>query len=229
VDQRDRGHRIGSRVVELYNPSDIYPRSPRRPARRPAWRRATAADDLSRGGISPEETVAPADVDAYAAAANEWAASQPGDADDPETAAHRLYDLALTFQERSQLSEAHLLEQFQSTAGPLAGHLGDLIVIDDDDERLTLTGAGRIVAEVVPEGAEGAWRTLGTPEELVEFYDPTDVFGDVADAVAEAYPSVAPEMDDEDDAVEDAEDEQDEVDDEEDEEDEEDGAEDRGR
>ena len=155
----------GAELVELYNPSDIYAAFAEA-AREEAGLEPepTAADDLLNvAGIAPDETVAPADVDAYAAAANEWAASQPEDADDPETAAHRLYDLALTFQERSQLSEAHLLEQFQSTAASLAGHLGDLIVIDDDDERLTLTGAGRIVAEVVPEGAEGAWRTLGTP------------------------------------------------------------------
>ena len=29
--------------------------------------------------------------------------------------------------------------------------------------------------------------------EIVEFYDPTDVFGDLADALAEAFPTVAPE------------------------------------
>ena len=60
----------------------------------------------------------------------------------------------------------------------------------------------------MPEGEEGTWRPLTTPEEMVEFYDPTDVFGDVADAVAEAYPSVAPELDDEDDEL-DAEDDED--------------------
>jgi hypothetical protein len=194
-------------LVELYNPSDVYA------AFAEAAREAaglgpepTAADDLLNvAGISPEESVPPREQDAYAAAADEWAAAQPADADDPETAAHQLYDIALTYQERSQISEAHLLEQFQATVAGLAGHLGDLIVIDDDDERLTLTGAGRIVAEVVPEGAEGEWRKLGTPEELVEFYDPTDVFGDIADAVAEAYPAVAPELDDVED-VEDVED-----------------------
>ncbi|MCU0477506.1 MAG: hypothetical protein MUE92_01985 [Chloroflexi bacterium] len=190
-----------SELVELYNPSDVYA------AFTEAAREAagmgpepTAADDLLNvAGISPEETVPPREQDAYAAAADEWAAAQPADADDPETAAHQLYDIALTYQERSQISEAHLLEQFQATVAGLASHLGDLIVIDDDDERLTFTGAGRIVAEVVPEGAEGEWRKLGTPEELVEFYDPTDVFGDIADAVAEAYPAVAPELDDVDD------------------------------
>ena len=191
-----------SELVELYNPSDIYAAFAEA-AREAAGmdQEPTAADDLLNvAGISPEETVV-AD-DAYAAAADEWAATQPPDADDPESAAHRLYDLALTYQERSQVSEAHLLEQFEAAVAPLVGHLGDLIVIDDEDERLTLTGAGRLVAEVVPEGDEGTWRTLGTPEEMVEFYDPTDVFGDVADAVAEAYPAVAPEMDDEDDAAE---------------------------
>jgi hypothetical protein len=35
---------------------------------------------------------------------------------------------------------------------------------------------------------------LTNADELVEFYDPTDVFGDLADSLAEAYPSVAPEL-----------------------------------
>ena len=71
-------------------------------------------------------------------------------------------------------------------------------MIDDDDERLTLARSGHIRAEVEPEGDEGEWRKLTTPEELVEFYDPTDVFGDIADAIAEAYPAVAPELDESD-------------------------------
>lgn len=185
-----------SELVELYNPSDIYAAFAEA-AREAAGMEPepTAADDLLNvAGISPEETVVA--EDAYAAAADEWAAQQPGPVDDAEAAAHRLYDLALTYQERSQVSEAALIDQFEQAVANLAGHLGDLMIIDDEDERLTLTGAGRLVAEVVPEGDEGTWRTLGTPEELVEYYDPTDVFGDVADAVAEAYPSVAPELDD---------------------------------
>jgi hypothetical protein len=172
---------------------------------------------MNVAGIAPDETVAGDDV--YAAAADEWAAAQPGPVDDAEAAAHQLYDLALTYQERSQVSEAALLAQFEQAAAGLAGHLGDLIVIADDDERLTLTGSGRLVAEVIPEGEEGSWRTLATTEEMVEYYDPTDVFGDIADAVAEAYPTVAPELDDEDD--EDELEDDDELTDEEDDEDEE--------
>ena len=37
----------------------------------------------------------------------------------------------------------------------------------------------------------------GGPDELVEFYDPTDVFGDLADALAETYPGIAPDLEDE--------------------------------
>jgi hypothetical protein len=194
-------------LVELYNPSDIYAAFAEA-AREAAGMGSepTAADDLMNvAGISPDETVAT--DDAYAAAADEWAATQPGDVDDAESAAHRLYDLALTYQERSQVSEAALIDQFEQAVAQMAGYLGDLIIIDDDDERLTLTGAGRLTAQVVPEGEEGTWRALTTPEELVEYYDPTDVFGDVADAVAEAYPSVAPELDEADDEDDDDEDE----------------------
>ena len=60
-------------------------------------------------------------------------------------------------------------------------------------ERLSLSSAG-VKAEVIPEDAQDEWRTLGGADELVEFYDPTDVFGDLADALAEAFPSVAPEL-----------------------------------
>jgi hypothetical protein len=72
--------------------------------------------------------------------------------------------------------------------------IGDLIIVDDDDERLTLTASGKFRAEVIPEDSEETWRTLDGAEELVEFYDPTDVFGDLADALAEAFPVVAPDL-----------------------------------
>ena len=54
--------------------------------------------------------------------------------------------------------------------------------------------AGTFRAEVIPEDSGEQWRTLDGAEELVEFYDPTDVFGDLADALAEAFPAVAPEL-----------------------------------
>jgi hypothetical protein len=150
---------------------------------------------METAGIAVDETVGVGGEDLYAEAADSWAAGQDvSEPSDEEAAAHRLYDLALTYQERSQVSEAHLIDEFEMAAGRLTSRLGDFVVVDDDDERLTLEASGGFRAEVVPEDTDGEWRTLSTAEQLVEFYDPTDVFGDLADALAEAFPSVAPEF-----------------------------------
>jgi hypothetical protein len=108
-----------SELVELYNPADIYA------AFAEAAREAaglspepTATDDLmDTAMVAPEESF-PASGDPYAAAADEWAATRPEavEADDDESAARRLYDLALEYQERSQRSEANLLDQFESAS-----------------------------------------------------------------------------------------------------------------
>src|SRR3954469_13114280 len=183
-------------LIELYNPADLYQafaEAAREGAGLPAEPTAEA-DVLEAAGVGVDETVS-LGGDPYAAAADNWAATQPErvEVDDDEAAAQRLYDLALEFQERSQRSEARLLEQFEEASSVLIGKIGDLIVNDDEDERLTLTRSGEFRAEVLTE-EENEWRPLTTPEELVEYYDPTDVFGDLADALAEAFPSIAPEV-----------------------------------
>jgi hypothetical protein len=186
-----------SELVELYNPADIYAafsEAAREAAGLPP--EPTAGDELMESaGIAPEETIVFGE-DPYAAAADSWAAGQPISLteDDDESAARRLYDLALEYQERSQRNEARLLEDFESAASGLISTIGDLIIVDDDDERLTLTAAGTFRAEVIPEDSGETWRTLDGAAELVEFYDPTDVFGDLADALAEAFPNVAPDL-----------------------------------
>jgi hypothetical protein len=186
-----------SELVELYNPADIY-QAFAEAAREAAGLEAepTAEGDLlDAAGIGADETVTIGGHDPYAAAADEWAATQPEpvQVEDDELAAQRLYDLALEFQERSQRSEARLLEQFEDASSVLIGKIGDLIVNDDEDERLTLTASGEFRAEVLTE-EDNEWRPLTTAEELVEYYDPTDVFGDLADALAEAFPAIAPEI-----------------------------------
>ena len=204
-----------SELVELYNPGEVYAAFAEA-AREAAGMepQPTAADDLlDTAGVPPEDAFALGADAAYASAADEWAAGQPAvaEADDDEAAALALYHLALDCQERSQASEARLIDQFQDAVGRLSGILGDLIIVDDEDERLTLTVSGRFRAEVLPEdnegseGAEGEWRELTEPEDIVEFYDPTDVFGDLADALAEAFPSVAPELESEDESEDDGE------------------------
>ena len=184
-----------SELVELYNPADIFGAFSEA-AREAAGMGAepTASEDmLEAAGISPEETVTLGE-DPYAGAADSWAAGQPEEVeiDDDDAAARRLYDLALEYQERSQRTEARLLDDFEVAAATASNVIGDLVIVDDDDERLVLARTGEFRAEVVPEEAVGTWRTLTGPDELVEFYDPTDVFGDLADALAEAYPAVAP-------------------------------------
>jgi hypothetical protein len=185
-------------LVELYNPADIFAAFSEAAKEAAGLREEpTASEDLlEAAGVSPEEAVSLGGEDPYAAAADSWAAGQPESVElaDDEAAARRLYDLALEYQERSQRTESRLLDDFEGAAATASNLIGELVIVDDDDERLMLTATGAFRAEVVPEDAEGTWRTLSGPDELVEFYDPTDVFGDLADALADAYPSVAPEL-----------------------------------
>jgi hypothetical protein len=209
-------------LVELYNPADVlaaFAESAREQAGLPEEPTATE-DLLESAGIAPDETVGVgvgedefAD-DGYAQAADDWARGQqadgpPASADD---AARRLYDLALTFQERSQHTEARLVEQFETVSQDVAAVVGDLMILDDDDERLWLKRNGRFEAEVVPESEDeeetardGNWRRLETPDSLVEFYDPTDIFGDLAEAIADSFPAVAADENGEDDSFDDEE------------------------
>jgi hypothetical protein len=183
-------------IVELYNPADIYAAFAEA-AKESAGDEPepTATDELLDVAHVPIEDRLESDDDVYAQAADDWAAAQglTLDADSEEAAAQRLYDLALEFQERSQRTEARLIEQFEEASQRLASRLGDLMIVDDEDERLTYGRDGRFRAEVLADDADGEWRTLTGPEELVEYYDPTDVFGDLADSLAENYPAVAPE------------------------------------
>lgn len=186
-----------SELVELYNPADIYAAFTEAAKEAAGYAESPTGSDevLDAAGIAPEETMSLGE-DPYAAAADSWAAGQgPGvELTDDDAAARRLYDLALEFQERSQRNEARILDEFEVAAAGASGLVGDLVIVDDDDERLVLTASGEFRAEVVPEEAAGEWRTLSGPDQLVEFYDPTDVFGDLADALAEAFPAVAPDF-----------------------------------
>jgi hypothetical protein len=187
---------IGSaaELVELYNPAEIYAafaEAAREAAGLPVEPTGEAGL-VEAAGLAPEESGF-----LYAGAADAWAAGRERVAapTTKEEAARQLYDLALTFQERSQESEALLIDHFEAAASELAGLVGDMIVADDDDERLTLRANGRFHGEVVPEDEPDTWRQLDDPEELVQFYDPTDIFGDLAEAIADAFPEVAPELD----------------------------------
>jgi hypothetical protein len=172
-------------LVELYNPADILQ----------AFADAQADDagiDDDAAGDDGDESGAPAvPDDAYAGAADQWAAGQPEvpEAHDEQSAATALYELALDFQDRSQRTEGGLIEGFENAATSLLGMLGPLVIVDDDDEHLSL-GTGGFRGRVIPEGAT-SWQDISSPDQIVRFYDPTDIFGDLAEAIADAYPVVA--------------------------------------
>lgn len=185
-------------LIEIYNPADLFAAF------------AEAARD--EAGLDPEPTGAEDLLEVAGVASEmgveqddepepdeEWIDHIPNPTDKPE-AARYLYDLALTFQERSQRAEARLLDDFQDAAEGLSSMLGDSKVLEDEDERLWFKANGAFEAEVVPEyddDGEPRWQALSTPEDMVQFYDPTDLFGDLAEAIAEEYPGVAPELADE--------------------------------
>ncbi len=179
-----------SELVELYNLADVFA------AFGEASGMETEADREAEeaGEEAGERTVEEKAGSLYAAAADDWAAGQDFEEapESEEEAAERLYDLALAFQERSQQTEAHLLEQFETAAAALTSVLGDLIITEEDDERLTLRASGSFMAEVIPESEaeKGEWRKLDGPDDIVEFYDPTDVFGDLADTLADSFPEL---------------------------------------
>ncbi|MFI5291800.1 MAG: hypothetical protein ACHQ02_02940, partial [Candidatus Limnocylindrales bacterium] len=134
-------------LVELYNPAEVFAafaEAARVAAGLPA--EPTGAEDLMvAAGIAPDASAG----DPYADAAADWVAGA-GRAvpDDAAEAAAPLYDRTLTFQERSQTTEAGLLADFEVAAEGLAGLVGGLTIVDDDDERLTLQADGHFHGEV---------------------------------------------------------------------------------
>lgn len=175
-------------LVEIYNPADILQAF----ADAQVEDIGIAADGLADGDEDEaDEGDAVAGADPYAAAADQWAAGQPEvrEVHDEAGAAQALYELALDYQDRSQRTEAGLIGGFENAAIGMLGYIGKLAIVDDDDEHLEL-GAGGFRGRVIPEG-ETDWQDISTPDQIVRFYDPTDVFGDLAEALADAYPAVA--------------------------------------
>ena len=172
-----------SELCEIYNPADILQAF----ADAEAIGAATAPGDDADGA----EGEATSGADPYAAAADQWAAGQPEvpEVDDADSAAVALYELALDFQDRSQRTEAGLISAYENAAAGLLSFIGSVTIVDDDDEHLALTGAG-FRGRVVQEGSPD-WQDISSPDAIVRFYDPTDVFGDLAEALVDAYPAVA--------------------------------------
>ena len=190
----------GAELVELFNPADLYAAfvdAARAETETPA--EEAEAEDVGEAPDA-EDIDQPIDEDEQL---YEWLDRRPLAPRDQQDAARLMYDLALTFQEGSQFEQARLIDDFAEIAAPAAAMLGDSKFIDDEDERLWLRASGALEGEVVPERdeegeGEPEWVPLTTSDDMVQFYDPTDLFGDLAEAIAESYPAVAPELADED-------------------------------
>ena len=166
-------------LAELYNPADIL--------------QAFADSQAEDAGIDDragEDGMPLADDGVYAEVADQWAAGQPEvrEARDEASAAVALYELALDFQDRSQRTEAGLIEQFENAAASLLGLVSALVLVEDDDEHLSLA-VGGFRGRVIPEGGT-SWEDISSPDQIVRYYDPTDIFGDLAEAIADTYPAV---------------------------------------
>jgi hypothetical protein len=107
-------------------------------------------------------------------------------------AARRLRALAIAYTERSRLAQADLVRSFEAAAAHLSPQVGDVVVENDDDETLTLLASGRFQGSV-RDDQTARWRALEAPDDVVAFYDPVDLFDDVAGAVEDAFPGVADE------------------------------------
>jgi hypothetical protein len=183
-------------LVEIYNPADVLQAfmDAREGAEGLEGDEAGDDDGAPANGSAPAGGPAPAGgttADPWAGAADWWAAGQPEvpEVEDEAGAAAALYDLTLDFQERSQRAEAGLLEQFENASSGLFRQLPEIVIVEDDDERLAIDLSG-FKGKVIPEGERG-WQDLKGPDEVVRFYDPTDVFGDLAEAIVDAWPDVA--------------------------------------
>jgi hypothetical protein len=201
----------GADLVEIFNPAELYAAfvdaAEAEIGSSTEDEEAEAADAEAVDLDIVEEAIAEAET-GEDDLLYEWLDRTPLAPRDQQDAARLLYDLALTFQEGSQFEQARLIDDFAQKAAPAAALLGDSKFVEDEDERLWLRANGVIEGEVVPERddegeGEPEWQTLTSSDELVQFYDPTDLFGDLAEAIADSYPEVAPELESESDTASD--------------------------
>ena len=140
-------------LVELYNPADVYAAfaEAAREAAGLAAEPTGAEDLLGTARIPPTDAVGL--DDAYAAAADEWAAgaSQLARADG-RGSPRRSGCTTWPCRSRSGASDPRRASSTTSrtSRSGSSDKLGDVIVVDDDDERLLLKAGGGFRAEVVP-------------------------------------------------------------------------------
>ena len=111
-------------------------------------------------------------------------------ADPRLAAARRLHQLALDYAARSHATQAALVASFAADAAELTAEIGEILIEDQDDERLTLTALGTFHGQVRNDEADG-WQSISSPDDVAENYDPVDLFSDVASALEDEFPELS--------------------------------------
>ena len=107
-------------------------------------------------------------------------------------AARLMQELALAYADNREEAPAELIGQFEAAASGLAEEIGEVEITNEDDELLVLTARGHFIGRVLLEEPSRRWKALDSPAEVAEHYDPADLFADLADAVADAFPEIDP-------------------------------------
>ena len=171
-------------LVELYNPADIFAWIIE--ASRDAPGHLVSADELAK----EEELVEVAD---------DWEATLPHPQQET-LAAQRLWQLADAYRGQLATAQSQLLREFSSNAEEVLLRTGDLTLLEEPDDILTLRADGRfetsldlsdrpqdVLGDVEP---RRPGLTVTTARTISEFYDPADVLHWVTEALAERYPAV---------------------------------------
>jgi uncharacterized protein DUF4429/putative oligomerization/nucleic acid binding protein len=103
-----------------------------------------------------------------------------------------LYDGALAFQVRSQEEQARVIAAFEDTVGALVEKIGDILCIDEPDRQLWLRADGQFHGRVIPDDVAEAvsWVPLDNARELTEFFDATELFVGLAEAIEKKSPAI---------------------------------------
>ena len=196
-----------SDLVELYNPAELYAgsRRPRAaeaglpdeptgvagPARRRRASRPRVSVGVGIGGSDP-----------YIGAADDWAADQrpaepgrmPSDGRAPPVRPRADLPGAQPAVRGAPLEQFETRPRHRTCAGrPAHPRRRRRAPLAQGQRHLRGRGHPRADED---DADEAQWRRLATPDELVQFYDPTDLFGDLAETLAEHYPEVAADEDD---------------------------------
>ena len=107
-------------------------------------------------------------------------------------AARLMQELALAYGDNHDEAPAALIRQFEAAAAGLAEEIGEVEITNEDDEELVLTAGGHFTGRVLVDDPSPQWKTIDSPADVAEHYDPADLFADLADAVADAFPEIDP-------------------------------------